>query len=214
MVAIAIVGVDGCGKSTQSRLLVERLNADGYRAIYVRPIYILIDLLPNRICDILKGSTIFSPRRSTTSKKADSKDLNAIRILKRMPISLFGFLYVLISCYYLKSIHQRYNIVICDRYFIQFLYDLFGEKAFLPIKLLPKPDMFFYINGDIDLMYSRMTQDFDKNINRDYYNKVIAFFNEVARNNNFIIIDANKNKEKIFQLIYTSLIAKIKLGGG
>ncbi len=214
MVTISVIGIDGCGKTTQCKLLVERLKDGGYEAMYVRPIYLLINLLPQFISGKLEGCSLISPRQISTSSAEKSKRFNTLHMFRKPVLLFFGFFYILITCLLLKFAIGKDKIVICDRYFIQFLYDLYGEKAKLILRLIPKPDIVFYINGDVDLMYSRMSQKSDRDIEKNYYNKVISFFKEISVSNNFILINASKNKEVVSDSIYNYSVKYLESHGG
>ena len=88
MVTISVIGIDGCGKTTQCKLLVERLKDGGYEAMYVRPIYLLINLLPQFISGKLEGCSLISPRQISTSSAEKSKRFNTLHMFRKPSCSL------------------------------------------------------------------------------------------------------------------------------
>ena len=202
MVIIAIVGIDGSGKTTQCHLLADRLKANGQRAVCIRPIYLLVDSLSRLSRNKFENYLSISPRRLSTSSVGKSNNNGLSYSLKKAFLLFFGTVYVFSTCIYLKLFIGRNKIVICDRYFIQFLYDLFRENAELFLKLIPKADLTFYIDGSIALLSSRMSQSFDRSVKEEYYINLNSFFKHIAKDNNFIVISADINKEDISEIIY------------
>jgi len=194
---IAIEGIDGSGKTTQSKMLVEKLRKRGYNAIYVRPIYLLLEKIHIK-------NTKISPRKERTSGKSNKLKKNIFRIL--------GYFYAFVTYIFMK-IWGRGKILVCDRYFYQFFYDLFGEPAEKVIKFFPNPDVVFLLDGDIELFYSRMEDSFDRSVSREYYVKVIKFYRKLAERYNFIRIDASLKKEEINEIIFKKSLEKINKWG-
>ncbi len=201
MTIIAIIGIDGSGKTTQCTLLAERLMANGQNAVCIRPVYLLVDLFSNPSVNKLREYV--SPRRLSTSSVGGTNYLSLLHKLKRISLLFSGIVYVFFTCIYLKSFLGRNKIVICDRYFIQFLYDLSGECSEIFLKLIPKADLTFYIEGSVDLLISRMSQSYDRSVGREYYINLNSFFKHIAQANNFILINADKTKEDISEIIYS-----------
>ena len=113
MVIVAIEGVDGCGKTTQAKMLVDRLKKNGHETMYVRPIYIILNLIR------VKGrnTNSISPRKARVlgvSRKSPHS------IIQRTLIGLLGYLYALTTYIFMKFYLGGNRIVVCDRYFYQF----------------------------------------------------------------------------------------------
>ena len=195
---MAIEGVDGCGKTTQAKILVDRLRKDGHEAMYVRPIYLLLNL----IC--VKGTNMnsVSPRRARASNKKSS-------ILQRAVMGLLGYPYAVATYIYMKFASKD-QIIVCDRYFYQFFFDLFGEFSEKVIRIFPKPDIAFFLDGDLDLFYSRMDNSFDTSVDRDYYTGVISLYRRISQRYGFIQLDANLNKEEINDIILIHLTKMVR----
>lgn len=210
MTVIAIVGIDGSGKTTQAKLLVEKFNKEGYVALYVRPIYALFDLFPLVIKDKILCMSFFSPRKSTTSdfEASSSKPSVSFSLLKKIFLKIIGYPYVLITCFYLHLIVGRNKIVVCDRYFIQFLIDIYGYKSIHLLKFIPQPDMVFYIRGSLELTFSRMTNSFDTSVKEQYYENVLCNFEKISHKYNFIDVDANASIDVISNIIYNTVSLK------
>ncbi|CAD6493849.1 MAG: Thymidylate kinase [Candidatus Argoarchaeum ethanivorans] len=145
---MAIEGIDGCGKTTQANMLVDRLKKEEIEATYVRPIYVLLNLI--RLGEVTKNPV--SPRRARASNKKSS-------ILQRAVMGLFGYPYAITTYIYLK-LTSKDKIIVCDRYFYQFFFDLFGEISEKVIRIFPKSDITFFLDGNLDIFYSRMDNSF------------------------------------------------------
>jgi thymidylate kinase len=205
MPIIAIIGIDGCGKTTQAKLLVQRLNKEGYEAEYIRPIYILLNTLSfgTRIKNE-KISFPISPRKSSTTQKYSLRknDKFSLRsILLGLLLGPIGYLYALISYLFINLCLGRNKIIVCDRFFYQFFFDLFGTSSEKIIKLFPKPDITFLLYGDLNLFYRRMEKSLDATINERYYIDVMNLYENLANKYNFIRIDASLDKEYISDTI-------------
>ena len=197
---MAIEGVDGCGKTTQAKILIDRLKKNGYETMYVRPVYVLLDLIRSGEKD--KNSV--SPRRARVSEISNKK----LSIMRRVLMGLLGYLYALATCISMKF-HYRNKIIICDRYFYQFFFDLFGNWSENIITIFPRPDIAFFLDGDLELFYSRMDNPFDASVGRDYYTGVINLYRRISKKYDFIQIDANLEREKINDIIFRAIKDKV-----
>ena len=206
---MAVEGVDGCGKTTQAKMLVDRLKRGGYKAMYVQPIFLLLNILARS-----KGNDVtpISPRKTRTSQMSNSNKHGKIFFSRKLFMSLLGYPYALASYIFMKF-HWRNKIIVCDRYFYQFFFDLFGDWRESVIKFFPKPDITFFLDGDLGLFYSRMDDSFDAHVSKDYYSEVINLYRRISQKYGFIQIDASLNKEAINNVIFMHLTKEIKGGG-
>ena len=200
---MAIEGVDGCGKTTQARVLVDRLKKAGYGTAYVRPVYVLLDLF--RLKSDNKNSV--SPRRTSVSEGSNKKSAN----MRKALMGLVGYFYAL-TTYLLMKFTSRNKMMVCDRYFYQFFFDLFGNFGEKMIKFFPRPDITFFLDGDLDIFYSRMDNSFDASVGRDYYMDVLNLYRRISQKYGFVQIDANLNKEAINDILFMHLIKEMKGG--
>ena len=194
MVIIAIIGIDGSGKSTQAKMLSDRLESEGYDCLCVQPVVFFAD----RINSLTKKSIMgLSPRMRQTSSRKESTKNNAIKCFKKLFLAAFGYFYVLSTILYLKYLLGKDKVIVCDRFFFQFLFDLFGTFSLNLLKILPKPDLIFRLNGDLDYLYSRMSNDFDTTISKDYYYRVLAMFQQLSKTYQIIEFESNRSREEI-----------------
>lgn len=174
-------------------MLVDRLKMEGYETTYVRPIYVIPNLI--RVGGVNKNSV--SPRRARASNKKSSA-------MQRAVMGLFGYPYAIATYIYMK-LTSKDKIIVCDRYFYQFFFDLFGELSEKVIRIFPKSDITFFLDGDLDLFYSRMDNSFDTSVDRNYYDEVLNLYRRISQRYGFIQIDANLDKEVINDLIFMRL---------
>ena len=182
-------------------MLTNQLNDNGCNAMYCRPIFILVNLLTR---STNKDLTSISPRLSSTSTNS-SKSKKSFSV-KKMVLGLLGYPYALMTYISMKLYFGRGKILVCDRYFYQFFFDLYGNWSNVIVNLFPKPDITFFIDGDLDVFYSRMDDPFDMNVKSDYYAQVLALFRKTSNEYNFIQIDANSSKERMNEIIYSHLV--------
>ena len=202
---MAIEGVDGCGKTTQARMLVDRLKKNGYETLYVRPVYVLLDLIRLREED----KNLVSPRRARVSGISNKKSSD----MRKALMGLLGYFYAL-TTYMFMQFRCRNKIIVCDRYFYQFFFDLFGGRSENIIKVFPKPDIVFFLDGDLDIFYSRMDDSFDVSVGVDYYTDVLNLYRRISQKYGFIQIDANLNREAINDVMFMHLTKEMKGGEG
>ena len=205
-IIVAIEGVDGCGKTTQAKMLVDRLRKEGYKAMHVQPVFILLNVLTRSKGN---GVSLISPRKARTSQRSDPDNHGKRFFSKNIFMSLLGYPYALATYIFMK-LHWRNKIVICDRYFYQFFFDLLGNRSEKIAKFFPKPDITFFLDGDLDLFYSRMDSSFDASVGRDYYTEVLNLYRRISPKYSFIRVDANLNKEAINDVIFMHLIKDMK----
>ena len=209
MVIIAIVGIDGCGKTTQAKMLSDRLKKNGYETIYVQPVFILLNILQQ---SKKSNITLISPRVISTSLMNDSTEKRNLFFIKRLFSGLLGYPYALATYIFMKLYLSRNKIVVCDRYLYQFFFDLFGNWSEKIVKIFPRPDITFFLDGDLDLFYSRIDSSFDASVGRDYYTGVFNLYREISKKYDFFQIDANLNKEAINDIIFMYLTKEMKRG--
>ncbi|MCK9150770.1 hypothetical protein [Methanobacterium alcaliphilum] len=197
MIIIAIEGIDGSGKTTQANMLVKKLNDAHIDAEYMKTIYITLNILPF----FNKYETILSPRKDKVSEISEKRVFRLSKIFKKF----FGYLYAL-TTYIIIKIRYKNRIAVCDRYFYQFFYDLFGEKSKIILKILPKPDYTFFLNGNLETFCSRMDDSFDVTVPIAYYEKILRFYQDLSKEYNFIQLDASESKTELNKKIYNNLI--------
>ena len=207
---MAIEGIDGCGKTTQAKMLVDRLKNEGCKAVYVQPVFMLLNILTRS-----KGNdvTLISPRKTRTSQMNNFDKHRKTFLSEKLFMSLLGYPYALATYIFMKVHLSRNKIVVCDRYFYQFFFDLFGDLGEKIAKIFPKPDVAFLLDGDLDTFYSRMNNSFDASVGRDYYTDVLNLYRRISKKYGFIQIDAKLNKEAINDIMFMHLTKEVKGGG-
>jgi len=205
---VAIEGPDGCGKTTQAKLLVQRLKGEGCNAVYVRPVFIISDMLST---SGKSNTNIFpSPRRMRLKQLNSSKKrMNIFVSIRKWLIGIAGYLYGILSYMVMAYYSNRKRIVIGDRYFYQFFFDLFGGSTEKIIRMFPKPDITFLLEGDSDLFYSRMSDPSDVHASKSYYVDVNNLYARISRKYGFIGIDASLDKETINDMIFSHLASTL-----
>jgi thymidylate kinase len=201
---VAIVGVDGCGKTTQAQMLVERLKRAGCDTVYIRPVYAILRCFTGRKH---MHTLPVSPRKVRVSGAH-----TGFGKLLLLAMGVAGYFYALASYIFIKYLLCRNKIVVCDRYFYQFFYDNFGRFSKTIAGLFPRPGVIFYLTGEVNALQARMTSSFDLEVDQSYYRSVIEMLNELSVKYSFIKIDAQLNKKQINDEIFNCLSKKINIG--
>ena len=197
---IAIIGLDGSGKSTQARLLTERLNAAGVQVVCVRPIFIV----KNNLVALDKTFGKASPRRARSREEGWYIGIGGR--LKKLMLAVTGYSYVLITILYMRLILSRGKVVVCDRYFYQTIYDLWGRRAGALSRLTPCADLTFMLTMGLDAIRSRQTGG-DRNLPEEYFAKVNDFLRIVSAQKGFTQINGVGDSNAISDIIFTHVIA-------
>lgn len=190
---VAVEGIDGSGKTTQAKMLAEKLRNAGYDAVYINPLlrFFPRKSVPDRI----------SPRRIRTTARRGG----FIRAILGAP----GYFYAL-ACYLSVRFRAgRKKVVVCDRYFCQFFFDLFGRFGLKMMAIFPRPESIFFLDGELETILSRITDPRDKNVPKEYYQQALDFYKSLSKRQKFIMVDALASPQEINQRIFTEVQAKL-----
>ena len=194
---ITIEGIDGSGKTTQAKELVQRLRRMGYRVKYIQPVFIF-----SKILNIMA----ISPRKTRASELKGLKGKRKPFFIRKFIMGLFGYPYAMAS-YILIKFYLIFNkIIVCDRWFYQFLFDAYGDQSEDIIKIFPKSDITFFLDGSLDLFYSRMSNKYDVSVSREYYAHVLNLYRKLSKRYGFIQIDAGLDRDKINDILFNNIL--------
>ena len=168
---VAIVGPDGSGKTTQAELLVERLRATGYDVQYVHALYYLSDGVPYAA----RLRERIGPRSTRTR---GSGTYGPLYLVRRALFGAFGFWFALLTIG-LVSVRSRDadRVVVFDRYYHQFFYDVYGPSSIPLTRLLPQPWRTIYLDADLTTVQTRMGA-VDRAVDANYYTAVIDLYGD------------------------------------
>jgi thymidylate kinase len=164
---IAIVGPDASGKTTQANLLTERLQASGYDARYVHGLYYFSNVFPraNQFREKV------GPRQLRT--KSQEKEGLLYRGFRTL-FSWFGYLFALVTVLFV-SLWYRDQIVVFDRFYHQFFYDIYGSTGIRLSRTLPTPWRIIYLEAEFDTIRPRLST-VDKSAANSYYEAVVDHY--------------------------------------
>lgn len=184
---VVFEGPDGCGKTTQSKLLVEKLKELGMKAEWTS--------FPNRSTDI--GKVI-----DKYLKKEINLDSNAVRLL---------FSANRWECIHFIQEKQSQGItVVCDRYICSGVtyscaklnkevldshLEQEIEKQFSCDRDLLKADITFYINADVDTCMDNLRRATERTgkpeiyENREFLEKIVKLYPVVANHCNIPLVN-------------------------
>jgi len=202
-------GIDGSGKTTHALALHEELSKRGVKCVYVRPAEAILTFVPSVLREYINKHPRISPRNITLSRKRHRFNSRYVDILK-IPVTIFFLAYAFIA-YFLSIRSLRSNfIVICDRYFFDWFYNLWGNASITLIRLLPKPDIAFLLDIPVTIAFSRMHYAIDKEISPEYYESLRDWYLTLARQQSLFIIDSSREFEKTKGIILNYVINALR----
>ncbi|WP_265111878.1 hypothetical protein [Halosolutus halophilus] len=166
------LGPDGSGKTTQAKLLTERLQATGYDAQYVHALYYLSDNIPyaNRLRRHL------GPRKT----RPQEPEHGSLYLVRRVLFGLVSFWFALLTIGMISvQVRNKRQVVVFDRYYHQFFYDVYGSASIPLSHLLPRPWRMIYLDADLTTVQTRM-DTVDQAVDGQYYATVIDMYDECA----------------------------------
>lgn len=130
----------------QARLLTERLQVAGYDAQYVHALYHLTDGIPyaHRLRERV------GPRRMCTETRRTGP-WRPLYLARWVLFGWVGYLFAL-GTIFLVSVRSRDRIVVFDRYYHQFLYDVYGPASLLLSRSLPQPWRTVHLDAELDTL--------------------------------------------------------------
>lgn len=180
---IALVGLDGAGKTTQAQLLTNHLSEAGHDAAYVHPSNDLISAIPGG--ERLKQGLLGWLHRPTLVS----------RTTRRLCMVLFGYWFALASLSLARYRHRN-RIIVFDRYRHQFLYDCYGPLASWLVQTLPTPNQTVWLTADLDILALRMSGR-DRDAPRSYYRSAHRFHEQLAERHDWTRIDTDQPVRRI-----------------
>ncbi len=125
-------------------------------------------------------------------------------------IRVFGYLYAAITYCYLRTLLSKEEFIVCDRYFYQYFYDLFGPGGAESIALsFPRPDFIIWLDGSIELICSRIDRQPCHEGEIGYLKSVIRTYRNLSRPLAFIRIDIGMDERSIADAVWRAIIGEV-----
>ncbi len=188
-------GIDGCGKTTQLGLLLDRLLGNGYDTLALRE----------------PGGTDLS--EAVRTLLLDDK----YHVAPIAELLLFSAARAQLTSERIRPALDSGQIVLLDRYYDSTsAYQGYGRQQ-LTLEQIDdvnrvatgalEPDVTFYFDVDIDIAFSRRSAQADRmeQSGRDFYLRVRDGYLELAKRhaNRFVTLDASLPMEHIHELVWT-----------
>ena len=192
---VALVGIDGSGKTTQAHVLADQLAAAGLPATYRRN----------------AGGRRWFGRLATALGRRDGDELLGRRLMLLVE-SLLRWLAILRTL--LRRSVTR-EIAIMDRYAVCQYASLRAHgarpaaerRARLAYRLFPKPDITFLLAVDPEIAYSRIESRGYDHEEMSYLRAATAAYRSLPEYGDFVVIDANGTPAEVNAAIHAQLIS-------
>lgn len=190
---IVFTGIDGSGKTFHATSLSRELKKIGIPNVYLKPRD--VSLVPSFIGKWLERHPHLSPRNITISSEVNRS--NSKSILKALCLTIPFLTYALIIYFVWIRLFRSKQVVICDRYFFDWFYNLLGDASIALLYLLPKPDVVFILDVPVKVALRRMHDSFDKKLSEEYYESLRAWLLVIGKRLGFFVIDSAESIEKV-----------------
>lgn len=188
---IALIGVDGAGKTTLAQAMCTQLNAQGCPATTLK---VFDYILWRKPLDWIRSS--LRPRQATAGDPLLSKGL------KRWPVRWWPFLACVDHWIYKALILQpalrRYKAVISDRYFYDFAasfsYYGYGTPGLIDwyIRRIPRPSHVMVLTVSPEKAFARAQE-----LSTDYFKAQCLWYEQLAQRQGFRIVDTDRSLEEV-----------------
>jgi dTMP kinase len=190
---IALVGIDGSGKTTQARVVAAELAAAGHRAAYRQN----------------AGGRHWFGRIAVMAGRADAEDLFG----RRGTLVVESALRWLAIARTLLRRAIRREIAVMDRYAVCQYASLRAHGARpaaerlarLAYRLFPRPDVTFFLAVDPEVAQDRIERRGYDTETMDYLRTADAAYRSLPEYPTFVVIDANGTPEQVTKAILVEL---------
>jgi thymidylate kinase len=149
-----------------------------------------------------------SPRNATISNKFSN--FSGKSILKALFLTIPFWVYALIVyCTWIRPLQHK-KVVVCDRYFFDWFYNLWGNMSIALTRLLPKPDMVFLLDVPVTIAFSRMHSTSDRQIPLSYYESLRNWYLTLAKQRGFFVIDSSGDFEEVKTVIKKHVVRVLR----
>jgi dTMP kinase len=191
---ICIEGVDGCGKTTQARMLVSNLRRRGFDAVYTTEPSV--------------GNVGKLIRRSVLDRE------------KRVPIALEALLFAADRVDHVESeirpLLKQGNIVVCDRYvFSSLAYQgaagLDSDWIDSVNRFALKPDLALLLDVPPEVVVRRLKSKRSVMENVRNLRKVRDVYLSLAKQHRMVLLDADKSVKEVSKRVLAVVLEKLKV---
>jgi thymidylate kinase len=202
---ICFIGIDGSGKTAHAQALLKALSERNLNVIHVSPRSSLMYLLlPGRLRRLVRKIHV-RPRNLIMQKMKVFPRVNIFMNFLIIPILIYALLTYLLT---IKPLLEEF-VVVCDRYFYDLLFGIFGKKALLLVGVLPKPYLGILLDLPVNQAFARMHDMEDKRVPYDFYEKLRKWYIVLAKQQGFLIVDSTDEFEKVHKKILDFSIQKL-----
>jgi len=212
---VCFIGIDGSGKTSQAISLSKNLSKIGIESLYVRPEYLLVKCLPQALIRWvsrhvfgISKKIIRKPERPV-ERQADDVGLNIIKFT----LTLAFLIYVWLAYILMVRSQLSKRVLICDRYFYDWIYYLDKNRSTFLMQLVPKPDLIFLLDVEIPVAFSRMHSMEDKGFSADYYSSLREWYLTLAKEYGFMVINSIHDFGKTKQAILEHTMSSLRMRG-
>jgi dTMP kinase len=213
---ICFIGIDGAGKSTQAKRLVNNLQKQGIKSTYVYARFTPILFRP-----VLWLSDIFFPAKKKNSYESQTHEKK--RMVKMHPILSRVYHSCLMADYYFQLIWKvkfprlTGKNIVCDRYLIDTIitdiatdFDKTNEEVERLVQIwftrLPRPDITICIDIAEEIAFQRK-----RDVPSVQYLKDRRFlYLDIAEEHAYLVIDGNQDVAEIERRILFETLPKLR----
>jgi thymidylate kinase len=94
---------------------------------------------------------------------------------------------------------RKSQFVVCDRYFYQYFYDLYGPAARRVASAFPRPNVAIWLDGGIETIRSRVS---DSDADVTYLEAVMKMYKEISGDLGFVRVDASPDAKVVEEEVW------------